>query len=117
VADVPYRYDRTASAAQLQERHQTLGPGEESDEVASVAGRVMLMRPQGRLAFATLRDSSGQIQLFALEKTTERFGDFSKLSLGDWVGASGPVVRTRKSRPGSASARSTCGPTTGRARS
>ena len=34
-------------------------------EVLAVAGRVMLMRPQGLLAFATLRDSSGQVQLFA----------------------------------------------------
>ena len=96
MADVPYRYERSDSAAAIGARHGELGPGEESDEVAAVAGRVMLMRPQGRLAFATLRDSSGQIQLFALEKTTERFDEFSKLSLGDWVGASGPVVRTRK---------------------
>ena len=41
-----------------------------------MAGRVMLMRPQGRLAFATLRDSSGQVQLFALEKLTDRFAEF-----------------------------------------
>ena len=96
MAHVPYRFDRTATAAEIHERHDGLGAGEESDDVASVAGRVMLMRPQGRLAFATLRDSSGAIQLFALEKTTADFDAFSKLSLGDWVGASGPVVRTRK---------------------
>jgi lysyl-tRNA synthetase, class II len=96
VADTPYRFDRTATAAELHERHGALGPGDESDDVVSVAGRVMLVRPQGRLAFATLRDSSGQVQLFALEKLTEGFDDFSKLSLGDWVGATGPVVRTRK---------------------
>ncbi|HYA67206.1 MAG TPA: lysine--tRNA ligase [Acidimicrobiales bacterium] len=96
MADVPYRFERTDTAAALGARHRELAAGEESDEVAAVAGRVMLVRPQGRLAFATLRDSSGQIQLFALEKTTERFDQFAKLSLGDWVGASGPVVRTRK---------------------
>ena len=96
MADVPYRFDRSATAAELQARHEALAPGEETDDVVAVAGRVMLVRPQGRLAFATLRDSSGQIQLFALEKSTESFDDFSKLSLGDWVGARGPVVRTRK---------------------
>jgi lysyl-tRNA synthetase, class II len=96
VADVPYRFDRTATAAELHERHDGLAPGEETEDVVSVAGRVMLVRPQGRLAFATLRDSSGQVQLFALEKLTADFDAFSKLSLGDWVGATGPVVRTRK---------------------
>ncbi|HUO47377.1 MAG TPA: lysine--tRNA ligase [Acidimicrobiales bacterium] len=96
MADVPYRFDRTDTAAELQARHAGLGAGEETDDVVSVAGRVMLVRPQGRLAFATLRDASGQIQLFALEKSTAGFDGFSKLSLGDWVGASGPVVRTRK---------------------
>jgi lysyl-tRNA synthetase class 2 len=96
MADVPYRYERTAEAGVLQERYGTLGAGEETEDVVAVAGRVMLNRPQGRLAFATLRDSSGQIQLFATEKVTEEFEAFSKLSQGDWVGASGPVMKTRK---------------------
>jgi lysyl-tRNA synthetase, class II len=96
VADVPYRYEPSDTAAELQERYRALGAGEETGDVVTVAGRVMLVRPQGRLAFATLRDSSGEIQLFALERSTARFDELSKLSLGDWVGASGPVMRTRK---------------------
>jgi lysyl-tRNA synthetase, class II len=56
MADVPYRFDRTAEAGALHERYQALGAGEETDDEVSVAGRVMLTRPQGRLAFATLRD-------------------------------------------------------------
>ncbi|HXQ74862.1 MAG TPA: lysine--tRNA ligase [Acidimicrobiales bacterium] len=96
MADVPYRFERTAEAASLHERYAALGAGEETEDDVSVAGRVMLNRPQGRLAFATLRDSSGQIQLFALEKTTKDFDAFSKLSQGDWVGASGRVMKTRK---------------------
>jgi lysyl-tRNA synthetase class 2 len=96
MAEVPYRYERTAEAGALQERYGALGAGEETEDVVAVAGRVMLNRPQGRLAFATLRDSSGQIQLFATEKVTEDFEAFSRLSQGDWVGASGPVVKTRK---------------------
>src|SRR5579863_3539043 len=96
MAEVPYSFPRSAEAGALHDRYATLGPGEESEDVVSVAGRVMLMRPQGRLAFATLRDSSGQVQLFALAKVTADFDGFSRLSLGDWVGATGPVVRTRK---------------------
>src|SRR5580704_3914798 len=96
MADVPYRFERTADAASLHERYTALEAGTETEDEVAVAGRVMLTRPQGRLAFATLRDSSGQIQLFATEKVTADFDVFSKLSQGDWVGARGPVMRTRK---------------------
>jgi lysyl-tRNA synthetase class 2 len=96
VAEVPYRFERTDEIARLRARHAGLGPGQETGESVSVAGRVMLMRPQGRLAFAQLRDSSGAVQLFALEAVTEGFEEFCRLSLGDWVGASGEVVTTRK---------------------
>ncbi len=93
---IPYRFDRTAAAGELQERYASLAAGEETGDEVAVAGRVMLVRPQGRLAFATLRDASGQVQLFALKAETDRFDTFAKLSLGDWVGASGRIVKTRK---------------------
>ncbi|HEV2369292.1 MAG TPA: lysine--tRNA ligase, partial [Acidimicrobiales bacterium] len=92
----PYRYERTAAAAELAARFDSLSPGEESGIEEAVAGRVMLHRPQGKLDFAELRDSSGSIQLFAGSAWTDRFDEFSALSLGDWVGARGPVVRTRR---------------------
>jgi len=44
----------------------------------------MLLRTQGKLAFATMRDASGEIQLFALEPVSEQFDEFVKLHLGDW---------------------------------
>ena len=94
--DVPYRFERTAEASTLHDRFDGLDAGEETDERVSVAGRVMLVRPQGRLAFATLRDASGEVQLFARGAHTEDFEGFAKLSLGDWVGATGRVVKTRK---------------------
>jgi lysyl-tRNA synthetase class 2 len=56
----------------------------------------MLLRPQGKLSFAELRDNSGSIQLFAGAKWTARFEEFAKLSLGDWIGARGEVVRTKR---------------------
>jgi lysyl-tRNA synthetase, class II len=96
MVEVPYSFARTAEAAELHRRYDALGAGEETEDEVAVAGRVMLVRPQGRLAFATLRDSSGQVQLFALQKLTEDFDRFTRLSLGDWVGARGRVVRTRK---------------------
>jgi lysyl-tRNA synthetase, class II len=92
----PYRFEQTASTADVVARWNGLQPGEESGEEVSVAGRVMLSRPQGKLAFAELRDLSGSVQLFALEKVTEDFDAFVRLNLGDWIGARGEVVRTRR---------------------
>ena len=93
---IPYRYERTHDAAQVIERWADLAPGEESGETVSVAGRLMLSRPQGKLAFAELRDASGSVQLFALAAVTARFDEFVRLNLGDWIGARGEVVRTRR---------------------
>ena len=42
---------------------------EESGDAWHVAGRLMLLRRQGKLAFATMRDSTGEIQLFATRPT------------------------------------------------
>jgi lysyl-tRNA synthetase, class II len=96
VSDVPYRFDRTHSAAQVIEGWSQLADGEESGETVAFAGRLMLLRPQGKLAFGELRDASGSVQLFALAAVTAQFDEFVRLNLGDWIGARGEVVRTRR---------------------
>jgi len=93
---VPYRFAGTTPAAEVAARWGGLADGEESGDVVAVAGRLMLSRPQGKLAFGQLRDSSGSVQLFALEKVTADFADFTRLNLGDWIGARGEVVRTKR---------------------
>ena len=94
--DVPLRFERTAEAGGLQRAYASLGAGEETGTSVSVAGRLMLIRRQGKLTFAELRDSSGAVQLFAGSAFTGGYDELSGLSLGDWVGASGEVVRTRR---------------------
>ena len=93
---IPYRFEPTASAAALHERHAELEPGHETDDRVTVAGRLMLRREQGKLTFGTLQDSSGRIQLFARSDSTPRFDEFSRLSLGDWIGVTGMVMTTRR---------------------
>src|SRR5438105_2984898 len=95
MADIPYRFERTAEARLLQERYGDLEPGASSGAVVAVAGRVMLRREMGKLAFATLVDSSGGVQLFCGSAWTDAFDEFVKLSLGDWVGVTGEVVKTK----------------------
>ncbi len=94
--NTPYTFAHDAHAGELQTTYEHLVDGEESGVTVKVAGRVMLLRTQGKLAFATMRDASGEIQLFALAPVTEEFDEFVKLHLGDWVGVTGEVVRTKR---------------------
>ncbi|HET6954156.1 MAG TPA: lysine--tRNA ligase [Acidimicrobiales bacterium] len=92
----PYRVTVDDRAADLQAAHAELPDGGSSGVTATVAGRVMLLRDMGRLAFATLRDSSGQIQLMATAKGTDDYDGLTGLALGDWIVASGEVIRSKK---------------------
>ena len=93
---VPYRFEPTATAAALHERFDPLDAGSETDQTVTVAGRLMLRRVQGKLAFGQLQDSTGRVQLFCPAQVTERFDAFTHLDLGDWIGATGEVMKTRK---------------------
>jgi lysyl-tRNA synthetase, class II len=94
----PYRYDRTATAADLARRFHALEPGSESDVEVSVAGRIRTIRPHGKLAFADLEDATGRVQLFAQAAVLgeEAMTEFLQLGIGDIVGAEGVVMRTRR---------------------
>jgi lysyl-tRNA synthetase class 2 len=95
----PVRFDRTATAGELHERYDdALDAGTETDDRVRVAGRLMLIRRQGKLTFATLRDASGTVQLFVSRSVVgdDAFERFDDLDLGDWVGVDGTVMKTKK---------------------
>jgi lysyl-tRNA synthetase class 2 len=92
----PYRYEPDATAASLHAEFDGLEPGTETDRRVTVAGRLMLRRVQGKLAFGTLQDITGRVQLFAPAQSTPRFDEFTALSLGDWIGVSGNVMTTKR---------------------
>ena len=101
----PYalRFEPTHRTAALQAAHADLANGEERDVAVAVAGRVMTRRVMGKLAFFTLADESGPIQLF-IEKATlaasmpedpEAFAHLTSLvDAGDLIGVSGTLRRT-----------------------
>ncbi len=94
----PYRFDRSHTAAEVRATHADLAAGAETDHGVAVAGRVMLIRRQGKLIFATLRDRTGELQLFVSKAVVgnDAFATFDELDLGDWVGAQGTVMTTRR---------------------
>ena len=93
---IPYRFDRTASAGQLIAEFGEIEDGTETGHEVAIAGRLMLRRVQGKLAFGVLQDSSGRVQLFAPSKVTPEYDSFCELNLGDWIGVRGEVMKTRK---------------------
>ncbi len=98
VEPYPYRFDRSHTLTEVRAAHGELEPGTETDVRVQVAGRVMLLREQGKLMFATMRDRSGEIQLFVSKAVIgdDAFASFGQLDLGDWVGVDGTVMTTRK---------------------
>ncbi len=95
-AETPYSFARTATTADIRRSFGHLQPGESTGAVHSVAGRVMLLRRQGKIAFGELRDSSGHVQLFASADGTENFENFVDMPLGTWIGATGEVITTKR---------------------
>ena len=94
--DQPYTFAPDATAASIVAEHPDLEPGTETGERVTIAGRLMLRRVQGKLAFGTLADRTGRIQLFAPAATTPDFERFGELHLGDWIGVTGEVMTTRR---------------------
>ena len=94
--EIPFRFEVTNSASQLLSEHSDLTEGDSSGITVSVAGRLMLRRDQGKIVFGVLQDSTERIQLFASEKNTPDFELFSNLHLGDWLGVTGEVIKTKR---------------------
>lgn len=91
-------YPQDTWAADVQaEFGDRLAPAEESDRRASVAGRVVMARRLGRLTFLVIRDGSGDLQLFCERDTLgDAYALLDEIDLGDIVGATGTVVRTKR---------------------
>ena len=96
MAEIPYQFAPDSKVEGVITKHAGLGAGEETSDVVTIAGRLMLRRVQGKLAFGTLDDGSGRIQLFAPSKSTPDFDEFCDLNLGDWLGVTGVVMTTRR---------------------
>ena len=90
----PYVFNKDADASFLQDKYKDLEAGVETEDVYSVAGRVMAMRNSGM--FIDLMDASGKIQIFShKENLSEETMKILKLvDLGDILGFTGTIRRT-----------------------
>jgi len=93
-----HRSHTNAEAVALLEKQEK--EGAEAGDV-SVAGRVTANRGMGKLAFINLVDGTGKIQLFINKPQLPAFSAelLKNLDIGDFIGASGKVIRTRTDEP------------------
>src|SRR5215510_3686317 len=92
------RFPVTHKSGELQARYRD-APDDALKEAGLVglAGRVIALRDHGKTCFADLQDSSGKIQLYARADTLgDQFASFSDIDVGDFVGVTGELFRTRK---------------------
>ena len=96
----PYavRFDVSDYCADLEARYSELEDGAETEDRVAVAGRIMAIRNQGKVAFVVIRDATADMQLFVRINNVgeEAFAAIKDLDIGDWVGAEGVVIRTRR---------------------
>ena len=90
----PYSFSKDANAADLQEKYKDLAAGEETEDVYSVAGRVMAIRNTGM--FIDLMDDSGKIQIFSHKEnlSEDQMKILKLIDIGDIVGFTGTIRRT-----------------------
>lgn len=95
-----YTYNPSHKTTELQSLYSALPAGQEdSSRQVSVAGRIMLRRLFGKLAFFTLQDDVGTIQLYVDKGRLgeELFGQLKDFTdAGDIIGVKGTVKRTEK---------------------
>ncbi|KKB42778.1 lysine--tRNA ligase [Bacillus thermotolerans] len=93
------RFERTHTAQEVFEAYESLTKEEleEKEEQVTIAGRVMTKRGKGKAGFAHVKDLSGQIQIYVRKDTVgeEAYEIFNMTDLGDIVGVSGTVFKTK----------------------
>jgi lysyl-tRNA synthetase class 2 len=103
VQPYPERYERTHAAAELFEYAEKNAPRTVEEITAGggtmlkIAGRMMLMRPHGKLTFAKLRDYSGEIQICFMNDYVgaDAYKMLKNIDIGDFIGAEGELFNTK----------------------
>ena len=90
----------------LIQKFDYLENGQEEEFSVSIAGRVMAKRVMGKIAFFTISDQEGQIQLYLdkriinLNLEKEKLLSFEDIKeivdIGDWIGVYGTIKKTNK---------------------
>lgn len=100
VSPYPVGVDRTHTLAQVREGYEHLQAGEETDDVVTVAGRVIHVRNTGKLCFGTLQEGDGSRLQVMISKANvgddALAGWKAQVDLGDFVAVTGRVISSKR---------------------
>ena len=95
----PRNFDRThtaGDAVQQFESAEISGDHHFDFDSVSVGGRITGIRGMGRVTFCDILDGSGRIQaMFRSNALGDDYATLRDLDIGDWIGVTGQVTRTR----------------------
>lgn len=93
-----HAFEYTHHVRDIDGAYGALPDGEATEDAVAVCGRIIAKRIQGKVSFLTLRDATGEIQLFCRINALgeEAYGELKDLDVGDWIGVFGMVMRTRR---------------------
>ena len=85
------------SIIEVIEKFNQIATDEPSDVNVKIAGRVMALRKHGKAVFADLEDQAGRIQVYVKANLigADSFEIFKDISVGDIVGITGSIFKTR----------------------
>lgn len=92
-----HSFVRTCKISDLIEKNKNIEIGECNQEEISIAGRLMALRRHGKAIFGNIEDISGKIQIYikSNEIGESAFEIFGKIDIGDILGVTGLVFKTR----------------------
>ena len=86
------RFVRSAWSSEIKDGYEQF-----EGKTVQAAGRIMSKRGMGKAIFCHIKDDRGQIQLYVRSDavTAQEFADFRKYDIGDIIGVSGYVFKTK----------------------
>ena len=82
----------------IEAKYAGLADGEDTEDIVKIGGRVVAKRGQGKIMFIVVRDTTAEIQLFCRINDMDEaaWNTLKALDLGDILGVTGVVVRTKR---------------------
>jgi lysyl-tRNA synthetase class 2 len=89
----PYKFKEVVHSSSIIENYDNIT----ELQMFTVAGRVMLLRNMGNVAFLNIRDQEGDIQVYLNKSTlgTEKYEQIKLFDIGDIIGFEGSVFKTK----------------------
>ena len=86
------KYDVTAHSRDIRDNYEEM-----EGKNVSIAGRIMQKRVMGKASFCNIQDLKGNIQCYVARDSIgeESYADFKKYDVGDIVGITGEVFKTK----------------------